>query len=110
MLDIYQLSRMIASLTIGFVILYVGVLLNDFILKNTSIVMLLFVVIAVIIANKIGNKLWYGIGSFILFFIFSSQFTIFLGEPEEIQLITDSLVLQGIVALIVTLILDLIEK
>jgi K+-sensing histidine kinase KdpD len=98
-----------ASITIGSIIMYIGVLLNEFILPNTSIVTLLFVIIAVIVANKIGKSLWNGLAAFILLFIFYFYFTKNFGEPEELMM-DDLLIYQALIAVITTFVLDLLSK
>ncbi len=64
--------EIVTSLMIGSNIMYGGVLLNEFILPNTFLITLLFVVFAIIVANKIGKSLWSGLATVILFFSFLS--------------------------------------
>jgi NADH:ubiquinone oxidoreductase subunit 6 (subunit J) len=70
----------------------------------------LFVIIAVIVANKIGKSLWNGLATFILFFILSFYFTKNFGEPDEVVMIIDILIYQGLVAVLTTFVLDLHSK
>lgn len=85
-------------------------MLNEFIFPNIAIFTLLFVIIAVIVANKIGKSLWNGLSAFILFFIFSFYFTKNFGEPEEVVMIIDLLIYQGLIAVFTTFVMDLLSE
>ncbi|MFC0561491.1 hypothetical protein [Halalkalibacter alkalisediminis] len=95
---------------VGSFIMYVGVLLNEFIFPNLPLITLLFVVLAIIVANKIGKSLWNGLATVILFFIFSFYITKNIGEPEEFGMMSDLLIYQGIIAILTTVTLEQLSK